>query len=268
VTLNDLLAIFEEVWVDDFEFISKPGERPDIVCLCAQELKSERTLRVWRTQLSAVPPYRTDGRVLHIHFASTAECTCHLSLDWPLPAKVVDLSPEFRCVVNGRIALEGKGLLGALAFYSLDSIGTQHKDAMRKRILQGWPFTFEEREQILDYCASDIKALVDLLGKLLPSINLGIALYRGESVAVLAAMEHRGVPIDMDVYPRLTDRQTWAALRDAMVPLIDAKYEVYVKNRNGEWSFSQEMFEAYLKRQGIDWPRLESGKLNLRRRTF
>src|SRR5262249_15784852 len=64
------------------------------------------------------------------------------------------------------------------------------------------------------------------------------------------------------------DKHTWRILRDDMVPAIDAQYGCYVKAKNGDWSFSQENFEAYLIRQGIDWPRLESGKLNLRRKTF
>ena len=68
--------------------------------------------------------------------------------------------------------------------------------------------------------------------------------------------------------PRLADKPAWTALRDAMVPVIDAQYGVYVKNKAGEWSFSQELFEAYSIRHGIDWPRLETGKLNLKRKTF
>ena len=31
---------------------------------------------------------------------------------------------------------------------------------MRQRIMQGWPFTPEEREQILKYCMSDVDAMV------------------------------------------------------------------------------------------------------------
>jgi DNA polymerase family A len=122
--------------------------------------------------------------------------------------------------------------------------------------------------EILSYCAEDVMSLAKLLPKLLPRINLKIALYRGEFVAVLAAAEFRGVPIDMEVFPRLVDKKTWSALRDAMVPIIDAAFGVYVKGKTGEWSFSKKRFEAYLERWGISWPRLESGELNLRRKTF
>jgi DNA polymerase I len=271
IALSELLALFalfEEVWCIDFEFIARPGERYDVVCLVAHELKSRRTLRLWRTQLGSNPPYRTDASVLFVCFVGNAELGCHLSLGWPLPARILDLSPEFRCITNGRKTPAGKGLLGALTYFGIDTIGAQRKDQMRKRIMQGWPFTAEEIIEILYYCATDVFSVAELLPKLLPFINLKIALYRGEWVAVSAAMEHRGVPIDMEIFPRLANKKTWSALRDAMVPVIDAAYGVYVKAKTGEWSSSKKLFAAYLERRGIAWPRLESGELNLRRKTF
>ena len=98
--------------------------------------------------------------MLFVSFVANAECACHLALGWPLPANVLDLSPAFRNLTNGRSTPEGKGLLGALRYFGLDAIGTKQKDAMQKRIMQGWPFTPEEREQILAYCASDVDALL------------------------------------------------------------------------------------------------------------
>lgn len=259
---------FEQVWFVDFEFIAKPGEHPDVVCLCAKELRSGRTLRLWRDRLGSTPPYRTDAGALFVCFAATAEVACHLALGWPVPEKILDLSPVFRCLVNGREVPEGKGLLGALAYFGLNSIGAKRKDAMRNRILQGWPFSPEEIEQILAYCASDIDALVALLSKLLPYIDLGTALHWSEFVAVSAVMEHRGVPIDMEIFSQLQDKQAWTFVRDAIVPQVDAQYGVYVKGEDGEWHFSIALFEKYLARVGIDWPQHETGKLDLRRKTF
>jgi DNA polymerase I len=262
---------FEEIWLHDFEFVSQPGEHPDIVCLVAQELRSGQTIRLWHDELGGRPPYRTDDKVLFVSFVANAECSCHLSLRWPLPARVLDLSPVFRNLVNGRSAPEGKGLIGALRYFNLDAIGAKQKDAMHKRIMQGWPFTPEERHKILLYCESDVEALQRLLPKILaePEFDLGTALYHGEFAAVSAQMEHSGVPIDMEVFPQLADKKIWQAVRDAMVPAIDAQYGVYVRDRTGNWSFNMELFGAYLARAGITgWPLLESGKLNMRRKTF
>ena len=259
---------FDEVWLHDFEFVPQPGEHPDVVCLVAHELRSGQTLRLWRDELGEQPPYRTDRNVLFVSFSAQAECACHLALGWPLPARVLDLSPAFRNLINGRSTPEGKGLLGALRYFHLDAIGTKQKDGMRERIMQGGPFTPEERRQILLYCESDVDALRRLLPHILPKINLGVALYHGEFAAVSALMEHHGVPIDMEVFAPLADNKTWQAVRDDMVPTIDARYGVYARNAAGEWSFNMELFTAYLKREGIAWPLLESGKLNMRRQTF
>jgi DNA polymerase-1 len=259
---------FEQVWFVDFEFIPEAGEHPDVVCLCAKELRTGQILRLWRDQLGATPPYRTDAGALFVCFAATAEVACHLALGWPVPEKILDLSRMFRCVVNGREVPEGKGLLGALAYFGIDSIGAKRKDCMRDRILGGWPFNPDEREKILSYCASDIVALAALLPKLLPLVELDTALHWGEFAAVSAAMEHRGVPIDMEIFPQLRDEQAWAFVRDALVPQVDAQYGVYVKDKAGDWHFNIELFKKYLARERIDWPRLETDKLDLRRKTF
>ena len=101
-TLAKLLAKlfdqYEQVIYADFEFIAKPGEPPDVVCLAWREEPSGRTYQLWRDQLGATPPYRTDNRALFICFVGNAELHCHLALGWPLPANVLDLSAEFRCI--------------------------------------------------------------------------------------------------------------------------------------------------------------------------
>ena len=43
---------------------------------------------------------------------------------------------------------------------------------MQKRIMQGWPFTPEERRQILLYCESDVDALRRLLPRILPEHSI------------------------------------------------------------------------------------------------
>jgi DNA polymerase I len=187
-----------------------------------------------------------------------------------VPQRVLDLNPAFRNLVNGRHTPEGKGLIGALRYYGLDAITAKHKDGMQKRVMAGPPFTAEERQRILNYCAGDTDALRRLLPKILaePEFNLGVSLYHGEFAAVSALMEHRGVPIDMEVFSHLADEKIWREVRDAMVPAIDAQYGVYVRNAAGDWTFSMERFAAYTAREGIAWPLLESGKLNMRRKTF
>jgi DNA polymerase I len=267
---SDLLSRYEEIWLHDFEFIVQPGERPDVVCLAAIELRSGRTLRLWRDELSKQPPYRTDSKVLFVSFVANAEVGCHLALGWPAPANVLDLSPAFRNLTNGRSTPEGKGLIGALRYFGLDAIDAKRKDAMQKRVMAGWPFSSKEREQILAYCLSDAESLARLLPKMLPEIELDTALYWGEFAAASALMEHNGVPINTEIHAQLADKKIWRGIRDDMVPTVDAQYGVYVRNAAGDWVFSTERWVAYLKREGLYdlWPRLESGALDMKRKTF
>ena len=136
--------------------------------------------------------------------------------------------------------------------------------------MQGWPFTATERAEILRYCAGDTEALIRLLPRVLPQLDLGVALYWGEFAAVSALMQHHGVPIDMENFPQLADPKVWREIRDDMVPTIGAQYHVYVRNTTGDWTFSMEKWIAYLKRENLYelWPRLPSGALDMRRKTF
>ena len=92
---------------------------------------------------------------------------------------VLDLYVEFRNLRNG---LEGRrGLLdAALAFRLPDAMSAAEKDSKRQRILQGAPWTSEEREAILNYCASDVRLTVDLFNAMRSWISLPHALLRGK----------------------------------------------------------------------------------------
>jgi hypothetical protein len=125
--LVDLLP-FAEIWAVDFEFGAKPGENPEPVCLVARELRSGRELRLWRDEFGSEPPYPTGSDVLFVAYYASAEIGCHLALGWQVPERVLDLFTEFRNHTNGIPTVSGAGLLGALAHYGLDSIGTVEKD--------------------------------------------------------------------------------------------------------------------------------------------
>jgi len=212
---------FARVILEDFEFISVPGERPDVVCGVFHNLDTGQTARLTRDQLTNQPPYDIGPDTLVVSFVANAEMACHLALGWPIPKNILDLSPEFKCHVNGKgISRKNQGLIGALQYFGLSAIAPKRKDAMRERIMKGWPFTAEELKQILDYCAEDVEMLRQLLFKLLPHIDLPLALHNSESVAALARSEHIGVPIDMEIFPELTDKKCWREMRDSMVPLV------------------------------------------------
>ena len=88
-------AEFDEVWCEDGEWIPAPGERPDVLCWCALEVRTGRRIELWDERITSVAPFRTDKRVLHVVFAGTTECGCYLAKGWPLRARVARLSPMF-----------------------------------------------------------------------------------------------------------------------------------------------------------------------------
>jgi DNA polymerase I len=264
VTADDLP--FANIVLEDFEFISLLGEKPDVVCGVFLDLRTGQSTRLWRDQFTGQLPYDPE-RDLVVVFVANAEMGCHLALGLPIPKHVLDLSPEFKCHVNGKgIPRKNQGLIGALQYFGLSSIAPKRKDSMRARIMKGWPFTAEEREQILAYCQEDAAALRGLLLELLPYIDLPIALHRSESVVALARSENVGVPIDMAIFPKLADKTTWREMRDSMVPLVDV-HGIYVWDKNG-WHWNQARFEQWLASEGINWPRKETGKPDMRRTTF
>ena len=82
-------------------------------------------------------------------YYASAELGCHLALNWPMPARILDLYAEHRARYNGCPSGLSNGLVGALAARGLDSIGASEKDEMRDLILAGGPWTASEKAAIL-----------------------------------------------------------------------------------------------------------------------
>ena len=263
---------YREVWCVDFEFAAPPGERPSPICMVARELRTDRLVRVWQDELRQIrrPPYPIDAGVLFCAFYASAELGCHLALGWPMPARILDLFVEHRATTNGLPTIAGSGLLGALATFGLDGMGSEEKAEMRALALRGGPWTADEREALLAYCQADVDALARLLPAMLPGIlgrvadptmALGQALLRGRYMAAAAHMEWAGVPIDVSRLARL--RTGWDGIREQLVISVDGRYGVY-----DGLIFRAEHFGGWLARAGIPWPRLPSGALDLADDTF
>ena len=256
-----MLDAFREIVLADFEFAVTPGNRPVPVCLVADELCSGRRFRLWQDQFGPAPPYATGRDVLFVAYYASAELGCHRALGWPMPERILDLFCEFSARTNGLDTPGGKGLLGALAYFGLDSIGAVEKDEMRELVLKGGPWSETERTAILDYCESDVIALERLLPAMVPEIDLPRALLRGRYMAAAAAMEHAGTPIDVPMLELF--RQRWTDIQDQLIAEIDADYDVF----DGR-TFKADRFATWLVKHNTPWPLLESGHLDLTDNTF
>jgi hypothetical protein len=260
---------FREVWLVDFEFSVQTGERPSPVCLAAREFHSGQLVRrwLWDAKPPVTPPFAVGPDVLLVAYYASAELGCYLALGWPFPVRILDLSAEFRCSTSGLTIPNGKALLGAMAYYGLDTISAAEKEEMRLLALRGGTYTESEKVSLIDYCQTDVDALAKLLPAMLPKIDLPRALLHGRYMAAAARMEWAGVPIDTDTLGRL--RVEWDSIKTRLVAEVDRDFGVYVPDpKGGPPSFSADRFGAYLERVGIAWPRLDSGRLALDDDTF
>jgi len=260
---KNTISQFHEIWFVDFEFSVSPGEQPVPVCLVAWDLKTGRKLRIWQDQLQNMsgPPYSINKKSLFVAYYASAEIGCHLTLKWPLPENILDLFIEFRNLTNGRPTPCGNGLLGALAWFGIDSLDAIQKDKMRDLALRGGPYTHDEKIALLDYCTEDVKALFKLFPKMVPLIDVPRALLRGRYMKAAAQIEHNGIPMDQKMLNLV--RGNWDAILENLIREIDDEYGVFVG-----LTFKKSLFERWLAKEGIPWPRLESGALDLKDDTF
>src|SRR5262249_41929424 len=146
----------------EFEFGSNTGNRPRPVCLVAKDLRTGQVWRQFRGEFDSAPPFPVGPDSLFVAYYASAELGFFKALDWSMPANVLDLFAEFRCITN-TTPTPDSGLINALAFFGLDSIGSTEKRGMIELILRGAPWSADEIAGILDYCASDVDALERLL---------------------------------------------------------------------------------------------------------
>ena len=260
-----LTHFFDRISIIDFEFIVNPGERPLPVCLVFYEIVSGETKRIWlegKDPLSINYPYSMEEKDLFVAYYSSAEWGCHLALNWPLPINVIDLYPEYRRLTNGIPGIS-KGLLGACKIFGINAIAEAEKEQARDRILQGAPYSEDEKEFIMKYCESDVLETAELFKKIV-SLNdfyLPTALFRGKYMEAIALMEHNGIPIDIETLTSF--KENWPEIQGRLIREIDQDYGIYEGT-----TFKINKFEQYLISNNISWVRTEKGNLELNDETF
>jgi hypothetical protein len=255
---------FTQIWVLDTEYFAPPGEIPEPLCVCAHEVKSGQTIREWLLGQTIPAPIPNGPSILQAAYQAESEWSCYLPEGWPEPENILDLKAEFRCRTNGLEAVTGKGrttLLGAASYFGIDAMTTAYKDSMHKRIVQGPPYSSGEQQDILQYCAEDVKVTVKLFAAMWKKIDWPRALIRGKYTWCVTCMGHTGVPIDMATLTLL--RENWEGLQAGLIDEINPQYNIY---ENG--TFRLENFERYLSAQGITWPRTPAGRLHTDDNTF
>jgi hypothetical protein len=152
--------------------------------------------------------------------------TCFLALDWPFPARVLDLYAEFRAFTCGRAVPAGHGLLGALAYFGLEGLAAVEKEDMHQLAIRGGPYTRVERQALLAYCQTDVDALARLLPAMTPFLDLPRALLRGRYMQAAARIEWTGVPCDVETLRDL--RMQWDRIRRRLAHEVNRTCGVFV----------------------------------------
>jgi hypothetical protein len=272
---------FREIWIVDAEYYPGPGKAnggrdgdpTTPLCLVAHEMRTGRTVRLRQHEFGPFPPYRLDLDALIVSYMATAEFGVHAALGWGQPACALDAYVEFRHYVNdGAVKAQDRdkgfySLAGALRYFCEPELDTAHKTGMRERILQGPPFSGAEAQAFLDYCEDDVRALARLFTHIVPTIrSLPHALFRAKFQWVMAQTERRGVPMDLPTLSRI--RRQWTGMQCDLVTEIDRWFGIYEIDENGVPHWRKENFEDYVRRNGMAWPRYQSGALDETDQTF
>jgi hypothetical protein len=254
----------------DTEYIPRDGEHVSGVCACALTYPDNKAIALTVGTEGQRPPnplpFGSDDLV--VCYSATAELGFFAAMGWPLPHNVLDLWTEYRNLTNGKMDNQGYDLETSLiaachAYGVLDTTSVDEKDAMRDRILKGFPYTSEEMSQIVNYCHADVRMLRDLAEQMLPDIwNLDQALHRGRTMKAVACIEHNGVPVDTDTLGLLTANSM--SIRRMVVSDFEDEYHtgIHVFDKNGNPHFSNKGFTEFVRTLGFTektWPHNERG---------
>jgi len=90
---------FATIVVCDTEYEVESGELPKVLCLVAyvlnEKLQRVRTVRLWRGEFGASPPFDIGPDTLFVAYSAWAEMTCFLVLGWRFPVHILDLHTAY-----------------------------------------------------------------------------------------------------------------------------------------------------------------------------
>jgi len=169
--------------------------------------------------------------------------------------------------------------LAACTYKLLDQIrDTDHKKAMRNLIIQGGPFSEEEKGAILDYCEEDTVLLPDIfsrmleeyqeLGKELDETFFREMLWRGEYAMRSAQMTILGYPCDLrrtrnlaNNIPHLLNAMA-VDVNKLMFPVTGFNWFTF-KKKDLSFAMNQKDISDWLLANRPGWPTSDNGRAKL-----
>ena len=236
-----------------------------------KELRSGRVGSLADYELGPLPPHAHGPDVLFVGFTG-AEPEFYQSIGWPFDTDFLDLRVvgihqtnfAYRRGDPKRQKLP-RSLIQFLRANNIKDGDEARKDALRKRIMRGPPYTLEEYEQFKHYCFDDVLLLDRLLDVLLPRIgNFAQALRFGEFVKFTAEIFARGIPADPWSAGMLRDTETRKAVRLRAVSDTSLTHGLYQGT-----TLTQLQLREFLVRHKIKgWHQTKTGKIGIKDRDF
>jgi DNA polymerase I len=272
---------FNTVIVADFEYEVSPGDLPDVLCMAAhvldENLRYVRTIKLWRGEFDAAPPFDIGEDTLFVAYSAWAEMTCFKVLGWHFPVHIFDQHTAYLAASNLLLPYDpdevrrkqGKGLSDACRAYGIEGWERIDKGAIAKAIGNGTWREHYTPQEISDYCEEDVRMAVRLLRAQIrghythASANVPLVLHWSNySAKAIALIQARGMPIDTMLWNLVQENK--AAVIGHLLQRFDPSHDdddpIYTPE--GEWSY--ERFARWLVRAGIHaWPRLDSGQLDI-----
>jgi DNA polymerase family A len=258
---------FDAIWHVDFEYRQDRNYQPVPVCCYAVEQYTGQEIELWQDRLAVCrrAPWDTGPRSVTVAYASNAELSCFLQLNWPFPVHVIDVYVEVIAAINGNDAMWAQkkrpSLLEALSLYGIDyGMEASEKDRIRNLILSKTNYTPDERRDIQNYNREDVVATLELLQRMGPAIDLERSLFRGRYMAAVARMERCGLPVDSVYLDQLRDN--WQRVQLHYIAKHD---DLHLYDGT---SFREARLQQLIDDNGWDWQRTPTGRLDTKVNTF
>jgi DNA polymerase I len=175
------------------------------------KLQHARTIRRWRGEFGAAPPFDIGPDTLFVAYSAWAELTCFMTLGWKFPKHVFDLHTAYLAASNILLPYnpdevrkrQGKDLASACRAYGIEGWERINKDTMSKDIGEGRWHEYG-RGLVLEYCEEDVKKSVLLLAaQLRGSPRFAAASvehvlhWSNYSAKIVSQIQAKGMPIDL-----------------------------------------------------------------------
>jgi hypothetical protein len=267
---------FVSVVVCDFEYEVAPGDLPNVLCMVAyvldENLRHVRTIRLWRGEFGAIPPFDIGPDTLFVAYSAWAEMTCFQVLGWKFPIHIFDQHTTYLAASNILLPYNPdevrkkprKRLSDACRAYRIEGWECIDKETISKAIGDGiWRERFSPQE-VVDYCEEDVRMEVQLLrAQLRTGTDVPRVLHWSNySAKAIARIQARGMPIDMSLWNLVQENKT--AVIGELLRQFDPSFGdgAPIYTPEGEWNYTR--FAQWLVRAGIHaWPRLDSGQLDV-----